>query len=288
MTQAMLADETVLVIGTGYVGRRFMAQRAPELSVGLSRSAITPPQHAEIFDLDSNDALPVSLPNRYAVVYTVAPSRESLSDVRLQRLLPKLAPAARRFVYISTTGVYGNRDGSLVDEDTPVKTETDRAKRRVAAEELLQSWGEKSGSDIVILRVPGIYGPGRLGIERIQQGLPVIAENDAGPGNRIHVADLVRCCEAALNSDIPAGIYNVGDGDTRTSTWFSNEVARQSRLQPPPIITMAAAKREFSPLRMSFLKESRRVDTRKMRDVLGVTPRYANAGDGIRASLAEE
>jgi len=82
-----------------------------------------------------------------------------------------------------------------------------------------------------------------------------------------------------------SGIYNIGDGDFRSPTWFSNEVARQSGLAAPPTISWADAQEEFSEMRLSFLKESRRIDTRRMRDVLGVTPRYANPEDGIRASL---
>ncbi|MDH3533333.1 MAG: SDR family NAD(P)-dependent oxidoreductase, partial [Gammaproteobacteria bacterium] len=180
----------------------------------------------------------------------------------------------------------GNRDGASVDEDTAVNPESNRAWRRVAAEQALRAWGDRFGVDVVILRVPGIYGPQRLGMEQLRQGTAVIAEADCGPGNRIHVDDLLTCCAAALSSTAPAGIYNVGDGDHRSSTWFSNEVARQCGLPPPASISMADAKREFSPMRMSFLRESRKVNTQKMRDVLGVTPKYANAEEGIRASLA--
>ncbi len=115
--------------------------------------------------------------------------------------------------------------------------------------------------------------------------MPVLDEESAHPGNRIHVDDLATCCIAALARHVPAGLYNVGDGDHRTSTWFTNEVARQLDLPPPPQISRHRAEQEFSTQRMSFLRESRIVDTSKMRDVLGVTPRYANPEEGIRASL---
>ena len=141
---------------------------------------------------------------------------------------------------------------------------------------------------MVILRVPGIYGPGRLGIDRIQAALPVLEEKDANPGNRIHVYDLATCCIAGLSPDVPDGIYNVGDGDHRSGSWFTNEVARQSGLPPPPTISFEEAQKTFSPMRLSFLRESRIVDTTRMREVLGVTPRYADAADGIAASLVEE
>ena len=241
----------------------------------------------EIYDLDAGGRLPLALPDRYGVLYTVPPSPGFESDVRLERLLEELSPAPSRFVYISTTGVYGDRAGAEVDELAPPNPQTGRARLRIAAEQVLQSWRTRHHVDIVILRVPGIYGPGRLGIERLREGMPVIAETDANPGNRIHVDDLVACCIAALSNDAPAGIYNVGDGDLRTSTWFMSEVARQCQLEAPAEISMADAEREFSPMRMSFLRESRRINTNKMRDVLGVTPQYQNPEEGIRASLEE-
>ena len=238
MTGTALDDGGVLVVGTGYLGRRFLEQSGDAV-LGLSRTSIATSRPIVIWDLDAGADLPVDLPERYTVLYTVPPSGSAVSDVRLRNLLDGLARAPRRFVYISTTGVYGDHEGATVDEMTPVSPASDRARRRVAAEELLHGWGTQTGCDIVVLRVPGIYGPGRLGIERIRDALPAIDEAETGPGNRIHVDDLVLCCLAAVAEDAPAGIYNVGDGDHRSSTAFTNEVARQCKLPPPPTITMA-------------------------------------------------
>jgi nucleoside-diphosphate-sugar epimerase len=153
---------------------------------------------------------------------------------------------------------------------------------------MLADWCTGRHTTAVVLRVPGIYGPGRLGTDHIREAMPVLEEDDANPGNRIHVDDLATCCIAALSPGVPDGIYNVGDGDHRSGTWFANEVARQAGLPPPPTISLEEARKTFSPMRLSFLRESRIVDTTKMREVLGVTPKYADAADGIAASLAEE
>ena len=284
MTRAAIADNTTLIVGTGYVGRRVLKEQHGS-AFGLNRSSLDAELAAAIFDLDTDAAMPVTLPRSYAVLYTVAPSDKADNDVRLEKLLQLLQPAPRRFVYISTTGVYGDHAGNLVTEDTPPQPSSNRALRRLAAETLLHAWGDEHSVDIVILRVPGIYGPGRLGIERIRKGTAIMQESDANPGNRIHVDDLATCCIAALSNEAPVGIYNVGDGDFRSPTWFSNEVARQCNLEAPPTISWADAQNEFSEMRLSFLRESRRIDTRKMRDVLGVIPRYSNPEDGIRASL---
>lgn len=276
-----------LVTGAGYTGRRVLEHLPADAVAGLSRSPVDTDRRLGILDLDTATSLPLELPCPYAVIYTVPP-KGSLPDQRLQKFLTLLAPPPRRMVYISTTGVYGDQDGNTVVETTAVKPSNERAARRVAAEEQLAEWAAARDCELVILRAPGIYGPGRLGIERIQAGMPMLSAADANPGNRVHVDDLATCCIAALSSDVPAGIYNVGDNDHRSSTWFTGEVARQSGLPAPPEISRERAGVEFSPQRLSFMSDSRRVDTTKMREVLGVTPRYANPEDGIRDSLLEE
>ena len=274
-----------LVVGVGYVGRRLLA-RLPDDALGLSRTA----SRGRIvqLDLDDESPHPLDVDKQAAVVYTVPPSRDAATDVRLRRFLSSLARAPRRIVYLSTTGVYGNRDGAVVDETAAVRPESSRAERRVDAEQALAGYCEEPNVELVVLRVPGIYGPGRLGQERIRERQPVLDDEDANPGNRIHVDDLVDCCLAALDPSVPAGVYNVGDGDERSSTWFACEVARQLGMEPPPRVSRDVAEKTFTPMRLSFLAESRRLSLEKMRDALGVTPRYGNAADGIRASLAEE
>jgi len=252
--------QKTFVVGVGYTGSRLLQ----ELTGGVGVSQGDRPDFSSPYD----------------VVYTVPPAGEFLDEI-----LAAMDPAPKRFVYISTTGVYGDLGGGLASESATLAPETDRAKRRVATEEALHNWSLQKAVDLVVLRVPGIYGPERLGIDRIKNATPVLAEDDANPGNRIHVDDLVQCCVAALSSAVPAGIYNVGDGDTRSSSWFANEVARQCGLDAPPTVTREQAEETFSPERLSFLKESRRIDLRKMRDVLGVTPKYRDAAAGIAASL---
>lgn len=271
-----------IVVGAGYTGRRVAGRLADVMVLGRS---IAGDRH---LDLDSEGKLLIDLPADFSVIYPVPPASDQNGDPRLRRFLDLLPLRPARIIYLSTTGVYGNRDGAIVDESAEPKPESRQAERRLAAEALIQDWCAAGDSDPVILRVPGIYGPGRLGTDRLRKAMPILAEEDANPGNRIHVDDLASCCIAALSTDVPAGIYNVGDGDTRTTTWFMNEVARQAGLPPPPTVTREEAEKTFSAMRLSFLRESRRVDTRKMREVMGVVPRYINPVDGIRASLAEE
>ena len=271
------------VIGTGYTGARLLRDH-PELN-GVSRSLPEGIDPDRVTIIDFDDAL-MSVPGDRSIIYTVPPGGES-DDERLERCLSGLSRAPERFVYLSTTGVYGDRGGELVRESDPVNPESSRAQRRVAAESLLQAWCDDQGVSLVVLRVPGIYGPGRLMLDRVRSGEPVIREQDASPGNRIHVHDLVQACRLAADPSKPSGVYNLGDGDARSATWFVQEVARQLELPPVPEISRGEAVQTFSPRRLSFLRESRRIDTSKARNELGFTPKYADATDGIRASLNE-
>ena len=276
-----------IVMGTGYTGLRVLESLPVDEALGLSRSLVTSSRKIEHFDLDTDAALPVELPADYSILYTIPPGGKQ-ADTRLRRFLEILTPVPRRFVYISTTGVYGNRDGAIVTEATQPRPETERARRRVIAEQMLDRWCAEHAVSLIVLRSPGIYGPGRLGVERIEQGVPILREEDANPGNRIHVDDLARCCLAALDPDVPAGVYNISDGDQRSTTSFTKEVARQCGLPSPPEISRAKAIEEFSATRLSFMAESRRIDSSKMRETLGVIPDYPNAEEGIRVSLEKQ
>lgn len=279
-----------VVIGAGYAGRRVLA-RLPD-AIGFSRSAPTrAASPLRNLDLDNAAAGPLALADRYRLLYTIPPASGNSGDNgdrRLARLLQLLDPLPERFIYISTSGVYGDCGGQLVNEDRPVNPHSERARRRAAAEELLNEWSSRCEVTLVTLRVPAIYGPARLGIDRIGNGTPLIAEADAGPANRIHVDDLAACCVAALEGESPQGIYNTGDGDYRTSTWFSLCVARLAGLEPPPQVPRSIAEQTFSSGRLSFLRESRRLDNNRMRAELLPRLQYADPEDGIRASLSEQ
>ena len=275
---------TYLVVGGGYTGTR-VARRLPNAACVGRKNPGIPPENFQQRDLDQAGLGEIAVKRPYRLLYTVPPATDAASDRRLGSFLAALAHAPERIVYLSSSGVYGDQQGQLVDESVTPDPQSARAKRRWDAEQQITNYAVNTGCTAVFLRVPGIYGPGRLGLERIGDSMPVIREQDAHPGNRIHVRDLVQCCLAALQLDDIEGIINVGDGDHRSSTWFTNTVARIAGLPAPPEVTRAEAEETFSRRRLSFLGESRRLDVSRMHDMLGVQLKFANPEDGIRASL---
>ena len=155
-----------IVAGTGYTGKRVLERLPRDEVVGLSRTAIDTDRPFHVLDFDALQELPCAVPDEYAVLYTSPP--DGPADQRLRNLVGALPHAPARFVYISSTGVYGDCDGAVVTENSPVKPGTRMSKPRVDAENFLAAWSEETGCDLVVLRAPGIYGPGRLGIQRMQ------------------------------------------------------------------------------------------------------------------------
>lgn len=278
-----------VLVGLGYVGARLLARcesRRQPLAV-LSRHPGEGPDRA-VLDLDAPpSSMPLDLTPGTTVFYTVPPPAAGEGDPRLEALLALLDPAACKLVYLGTTGVYGDSGGQLVSETTALHPASDRARRRLRAEQLLAAWAQARPAAACVLRVPGIYGPARLPLELLSAGAPFIEPGQAPPGNRIHVDDLVSAMLAAGENPRAHGTFNVGDGCDMSSTEFAMATARLAGLPPPPLVSLAQAPALISPGRWSFMRESRRLDTRRMREVLGVVPRYADPLEGIRASLEE-
>lgn len=284
----------VLIAGCGDTGRsvtrRLLADGAQV--TGLVRSAESASKvdalgaQAMVCDLDGETPkLGGLLPTVDLIYYFAPPPREGESDPRLERFLEALGPARpQRFIYISTSGVYGHRDGAWVDETTPVNPQTDRATRRVAAENSLQSWA----GAWIIMRAPGIYGPGRLPLEKVRAGEPVLRDEDCGWSNRIHIEDLARAAILAATQGPDQTIYNVTDGNPTKMAAYYGAMAKLLELPAPRQIDWATAEREFSAMRLSFLKESRRVSNQRLREQLGLELLYADLEQGLKASLADQ
>ena len=290
------APAGLTVVGCGYTGRRlwqigrsrgrdFVGTASSDESVsGLRALGIA----ARLLDLDrAGSRLPPEYCAGRTLVYMAPPPDTADIDPRLRNFLAGLPAPPRALVYLSTTGVYGDTGGAPVNEDTPPRPASARGRRRLDAEQAVSAWGAEHAVPVRILRVPGIYGPGRLPLGRIRQGAPVVRAAEAGPGNRIHVDDLAGACLVAADYQGRQQVFNVGDGGHASMTEYFRAVAAAAGLPAPPELPLAELLARVSPAMRSFLVESRRVDTTLMREELGFQPRYASLEAGIAASLAE-
>jgi len=288
---------TPLIVGCGDVGshlaRSLIASglrpvglvRSQATADSLGRSGVAP----VVADLDRTVEEPPAAAAGGSVYYLVPPSPETNDDdPRLRRFLAACEEAVpRRLFYLSTSGVYGDCGGAWIDESPPPAPRTDRAQRRLAAERIAQQWCQAHGVELVILRVAGIYGPGRLPVDRLN-GLKVIHASEAPWSNRIHRDDLVSVLHAA-GLRAPAGrVYNVADGHPTTMTDYFYAIADAYGLPRPPSVALDEAPMYLSPGMLSFVQESRRLDITRMRRELGVNLRYPTIAEGIADCRARE
>lgn len=282
-----------LLVGCGYTGarlaRRLGSAPGPPVwaltrSQASARALAAEGFRARAVDLDGPGGFEGPL-RPAAVVYLAPPPGEGTEDPRLGRFLEGLGAAHPGvLVYASTTGVYGDTGGRAVDEAVPTAPSDAASRRRLAAEGLAAAWCGARGTRCVILRVAGIYGPGRLPLERLRAGEPVLRPEDSGPGNRIFVDDLVAACAAALVRPV-GGVVNVADGCPESIGAFFERVARLAGLPPPRRVTLEEARRELSPGMLAYALASRRVMNRRLVEELSVRPRDPETG--VRGSLAE-
>ncbi|MDX1764559.1 MAG: SDR family oxidoreductase [bacterium] len=285
--------EQVFIVGCGDIGRRVAAiekgngsrvtglARSEESAERLRSAGIEPVGG----DLDDPNSL-IDLPTGGTVLYYFAPPPAfGVKDPRMGSFLDSLTTNAvpARVVLISTTGVYGDCQGAWITEEQPPRPGSDRARRRLSAERRLESRAARLKLPYVILRVPGIYGPGRLPLDRLRRGEPVVREEEAPFTNRIHADDLARVCVAASRQGGSGRVYNVSDGQPSTMTDYFYRVADFLGLPKPPAISMEAARERLSPGMLSYLMESRRLDNRRMREELGIQLVYPDLETGLRA-----
>lgn len=182
--------------------------------------------------------------------------------------------------YFSTVGVYGDAGGGWVDEETPALPASDRGRRRLAAETAWLNFGKRTGKDVMVFRLPGIYGPGRSTIDDLRA---VEARRIIKPGqvfNRIHVEDIAAAVAAGIARPHAGRIYNVTDdepGPPQDVVAFGAELLG---LPVPPAIDFATA--DLSPMARSFYSESKKVSNARLKGELGVTLKYPNYRDGLR------
>ena len=295
---ARIPMEKIFIVGCGDIGERtavlWQARANPVLA--LARSAASAERLRQLGitpvagDLDAAESLH-ALPVADAVLYYFAPPpTQGETDPRMHALMAALDSGARpkKIIYISTTGVYGDGRGEWINENTPLRPQAARSKRRVDAESALRAFGTRHAVPVIILRVSGIYGPGRLPIDAIKARRPVLDEKESGYTNRIHADDLARICVAAAERGRADSIYNVSDGQPGTLAGYFNQLADALGEPRPPVITRAEAQTLLSAGMLSYLNESRRIDNRRLRKELGIELLYPTLEAGLAASLMEE
>lgn len=284
----------LLIVGCGDVGvrvahllrarwRLLALSSSPHRFAALRAAGITPLAG----DLDRPHTLQRLAGLADAVLHLAPPAPHGEQDQRTAQLLAALARrgGVRRIVYGSTSGVYGDCGGARIDETAALHPCTDRARRRVDAEARLRWFGRAFGARVTVLRIPGIYAPDREGghpRERLLQGLPVLQAQDDVYTNHIHADDLARACVAALYRGLPQRTVHASDDTELKMGDYFDLAADLYGLPRPPRISREEAQGAMTPLRLSFMSESRRLANERLKRELRLVLQHPTVAHGLR------
>ena len=294
---ARFRRERVLIVGCGDVGMRavkLLRGRVALTALTSSPARVDELRAAGVRPLVADLDMPASL-RRLAGIATrvlhLAPparveegpnwSRDARTRALTRALRLRSLPGA--LVYGSTSGVYGDCGGALIDETRAVRPHTPRAHRRVDAERSVR-WFGRAGVATRILRIPGIYAPDREGgtpLARLQKGTPVLRSEDDVYTNHIHADDLARACVTALWRGGTQRVFHASDDTVLKMGDYMDLAADLYGLARPPRIARDAALTALPVSQLSFMGESRRLDNTRLKRELRVKLRHSTVATGL-------
>jgi len=234
------------------------------------------------------------------ILHLAPPSDKGQQDTRTRHLLAALSRPGHgnksrkslsrlpwSLTYISTSGVYGDRGGAITPESAPCRPRSARGQRRLDAEQTLRQWGLRNGVRVSLLRAPGIYAADRLPLARLQAGTPALVAADDVFTNHIHADDLAGLALASLLRGAPNRAYNASDDSCLKMGEYFDRVADAFALPRPPRLSRQEASQVLTPLQLSFMSESRRLENRRLKEELRYRLRYPRVEDGIAAARKE-
>ncbi len=264
--------------------------RRPENYDQLRLRGITP-----VFgDLDNPKSLNRLAGIAHAVLHLAPPPNHGERDIRTTNLLVALTKRPtmkriilpQRFIYISTSGVYGDCNGALIDETCPINPRTERSVRRANAEMQIRNWGLRNRVRVSILRVPGIYAADRLPLARLRENTPMLLPDEDCYTNCIHADDLVHIIFAALRHAKPGRIYHACDDSRLKMGEYFDLIADRIGIPRPPRVARTKANEHISISMLSYMKESRQLMNIRIKNELHVNLRYPTVTEGISACKA--
>ena len=238
---------------------------------------------AHVFDgVRADPGLEQALKAAEAIVVSIPPR----AGEALDRFAPAIAaaPGLRRIIYYSTIGVYGDHGGAWIDETSETRTASDRGLARLEDEARWTAAGALSGAEVDILRLAGIYGPGRNALLKLREG---DARRIVKPGqvfNRAHVDDIAQVSRLVLKRGLKGQIWNVADDEPAPPQDVIRFAAALLGLPPPP--EEAFEKAGLSPLSASFFDDNKRVSIAKAKSLLGFKPAFPSYREGLNALFA--
>jgi len=276
-----MGAKKLLCFGYGYTARAFVRRLGPEWSV----IATTQDGRDGTLRFDRAHPLPDEAFEGITHALVSVPPDDKGDPVRdLHGANLAGLKELRWLGYLSTTGVYGTRDGGWVDEMSELRPTGERGARRAAAETAWHDLSSEYRVPVHIFRLAGIYGPGRGGFDALRAGTAKRVDAGAQKFSRIHVDDIANVLRASIAKPRPGAIYNICEDEPAAQEQVIAYAAKLLGVEPPPLVPLAEA--DLSPVARSFYADNKRVSNALIKRELGVTLRYPNYRAGLNAILA--
>ena len=234
--------------------------------------------------LNDFSALRTVTSGRCSILSSIPPKGQSDEGLRVfAKLLQQNADNIEWVGYLSSTGVYGDRGGEWVTEDSKRDSVTDQGKARINAENSWIDLARKYVFPLFIFRLGGIYGPKRNIFDRLEAGTVKKIFKPNQYFNRIHVEDISEAVRISLGKRELAGIYNIVDNLPTNGSDLIDEATRMIGMPPLPNVNLGDAK--LSAMSLAFYSECKRVSNKKAKRVLGVSLKYPTYKEGLRSLL---
>ncbi len=287
-----MGERKLLCIGCGYTARAFARDRldkgwrvmgttrSPEKAEALRAARITP----VVWDgAPPEDAVR----GASAVLVSTPPGEAGCPALAaLSSLSREVLAAARWIGYLSTNGVYGDHGGAWVDETSALKAASSRGQRRIAAENGWRDFADGVDAEIVVFRLPGIYGPGRSAFDAIRAGTAKRIYKEGQVFSRAHVDDIAAALAASLDNPSAGDLFNIADDEPAPPQDVTAYACELIGAPLPPLVPLEDA--DLSEMGRSFYADNKRVSNARMKDRLGVKLQYPTYREGLRAILAAE
>jgi nucleoside-diphosphate-sugar epimerase len=290
-----LSQSAVLILGCGYTGAQ-LAQRLTFRGIPVigstrnqQQASVIRTRGAEPLIFSADDVTPLTrFQGRVRrVVYMIPPQRDAAGSFAdpVAGILNSLAGFdLEMFVYVSSTSVYGDKQGQLVTEETPCVPDSPRGEARVQAENKVLG----SGFPACVVRPAGIYGPGRSMLHRIASGQYRLVGGGTAITNRIHVVDLATTIHRALHKGTAGSIYLASDERPTSQADVVKHVCERYGLSAPHNMPLEEARIRMTPSTLKMVTGSKRLDASWTRSVLGVTLRFPSFEEGCEAIWRQE
>lgn len=280
-----MSDNKLFCYGCGYTAKYLAAMllaenwsvsgttRSPEKAASLRETGISP----VIWD---DDLSQTALEDATAILVSTAPTENGCPALKAaETTIVEHKDTLRWIGYLSTNGVYGDYDGAWVNEQSPLRATSSRARRRIEAEKAWRNFADAHNIPLIIFRLPGIYGPGRSALDTVRAGKAKRLYKEGQVFSRAHVHDIAQALLASIKNPEAGDLFNIADDEPAPPQDVISLACELLGVTPPPLIPIEEA--DISDMARSFYADNKRVNNKRMKEALGITLTFPTYREGL-------